>query len=86
MNPAGWRDFRVCTEAQLVPNRLNQNQLQIDNQEIDMSLNKLLSKATFAKAVELGSLRSTALAQEVTPQTASQSLAQRKQHMGEPCC
>ena len=47
-----------------------------------MPLNKLRSIATFAKAVELGSLRRAALAQGVTPQAASQSLALLEQHLG----
>jgi DNA-binding transcriptional LysR family regulator len=38
--------------------------------------------ATFAKAVELGSIRQAALAQGVTPQAASQTIAQLEQHLG----
>ncbi len=47
-----------------------------------MPLNKLRAIATFTKAVELGSLRRAALAQGVTPQAASQALAQLEQHLG----
>ncbi|HDR9583412.1 TPA: LysR family transcriptional regulator [Burkholderia stabilis] len=38
--------------------------------------------ATFAKAVELGSIRQAALAQGVTPQAASQAIAQLEQRLG----
>ncbi|MEJ7137961.1 LysR family transcriptional regulator [Amphibiibacter pelophylacis] len=38
--------------------------------------------ATFARAVELGSIRQAALAQGVTPQAASQAIAQLEQHLG----
>ncbi|TAL94847.1 MAG: LysR family transcriptional regulator [Paraburkholderia sp.] len=38
--------------------------------------------STFAKAVELGSIRQAALAQGVTPQAASQAIAQLEQHLG----
>lgn len=47
-----------------------------------MSMNELRAIATFAKAVELGSLRRAAVAQGVTPQAASQALAQLEQHLG----
>lgn len=47
-----------------------------------MSMNELRAIATFAKAVELGSLRRAALAQGVSPQAASQALSQLEQHLG----
>lgn len=47
-----------------------------------MALNEFRAIATFAKAVELGSLRQAALALGVTPQAASQTLAQLEQHLG----
>lgn len=47
-----------------------------------MSMNELRAIATFAKAVELGSLRRAAMAQGVSPQAASQALAQLEQHLG----
>lgn len=47
-----------------------------------MPMNELRAIATFAKAVELGSLRRAAVAQGVTPQAASQALAQLEQHLG----
>ena len=47
-----------------------------------MSMNELRAIATFAKAVELGSLRRAAAAQGVSPQAASQALAQLEQHLG----
>lgn len=47
-----------------------------------MSMNELRAIATFAKAVELGSLRRAAVAQGVSPQAASQALAQLEQHLG----
>ena len=47
-----------------------------------MSMNELRAIATFAKAVELGSLRQAALAQGVSPQAASQSLAQLEDYLG----
>lgn len=47
-----------------------------------MSMNELRAMATFAKAVELGSLRRAAAAQGVSPQAASQALAQLEQHLG----
>lgn len=47
-----------------------------------MPMNELRAIATFAKAVELGSLRRAALAQGVSPQAASQVLAQLEQHLG----
>jgi DNA-binding transcriptional LysR family regulator len=47
-----------------------------------MPVNEFRSIATFAKAVELGSIRQAALAQGVTPQAASQAIAQLEQHLG----
>jgi len=43
---------------------------------------KIRGIATFAKAVELGSIRQAALSQGVTPQAASQAIAQLEQHLG----
>ena len=47
-----------------------------------MPLNDFKAIATFAKAVELGSIRQAALAQGVTPQAASQTIAQLEQRLG----
>ncbi|HYP84341.1 LysR family transcriptional regulator [Variovorax sp.] len=47
-----------------------------------MPINELRSIATFAKAAELGSLRQAAAAQGLTPQAASQALAQLEKHLG----
>ena len=47
-----------------------------------MPINELRSIATFAKTAELGSLRRAADAQGMTPQAASQALAQLEQHLG----
>ena len=47
-----------------------------------MPINELRSIATFAKTAELGSLRRAAAAQGLTPQAASQALAQLEQHLG----
>jgi len=47
-----------------------------------MSMNEMRAIATFAKAVELGSLRKAAHAQGVSPQAASQSLAQLEEYLG----
>ncbi|MDM0050440.1 LysR family transcriptional regulator [Variovorax sp. J22R115] len=47
-----------------------------------MPINELRSIATFAKAAELGSLRQAAAAQGMTPQAASQALAQLERHLG----
>lgn len=47
-----------------------------------MPINEFRAIATFAKAVELGSIRQAALAQGVSPQAASQSIAQLEQHLG----
>ena len=47
-----------------------------------MPINEMRSIATFAKTAELGSLRRAAEAQGLTPQAASQALAQLEQHLG----
>ena len=47
-----------------------------------MSVNEFRFIATFAKAVELGSIRKAAIAQGVTPQAASQGIAQLEKHLG----
>jgi DNA-binding transcriptional LysR family regulator len=47
-----------------------------------MPINELRSITTFAKTAELGSLRRAADAQGITPQAASQALAQLEQHLG----
>jgi len=47
-----------------------------------MPINELRAIATFAKAVETGSLRKAAAAQGMSPQAASQALAQLEQHLG----
>jgi len=47
-----------------------------------MAINELRSISMFAKAVELGSIRQAALAQEVSPQAATQSIAQLERHLG----
>lgn len=47
-----------------------------------MRINELRAIETFAKAVELGSLRRAAAAQGVTPQAASQALALLEEHLG----
>lgn len=47
-----------------------------------MPTNDFKAIATFAKAVEFGSIRQAALAQGVTPQAASQAIAQLEQHLG----
>lgn len=47
-----------------------------------MPINELRSMATFAKAAELGSLRQAAVSQGMTPQAASQALAQLEKHLG----
>jgi DNA-binding transcriptional LysR family regulator len=47
-----------------------------------MAINELRSISTFAKAVELGSIRRAATAQGVTPQAASQAIAQLELHLG----
>lgn len=47
-----------------------------------MPINELRSISMFAKAVELGSIRQAALAQEVSPQAATQAIAQLERHLG----
>lgn len=47
-----------------------------------MAIHEFRAIATLAKAIELGSLRQAALAQGVTPQAASQAIAQLEQHLG----
>ena len=47
-----------------------------------MAFNELRAIATFTRAAELGSLRQAALAQAITPQAASQALAQLEAHLG----
>ena len=47
-----------------------------------MPINELRSITIFAKTAELGSLRKAAEAQSMTPQAASQALAQLEQHLG----
>lgn len=47
-----------------------------------MPINELRSITTFVKTAELGSLRKAAEAQGITPQAASQALAQLEQHLG----
>jgi DNA-binding transcriptional LysR family regulator len=47
-----------------------------------MPINELRSIATFVKTAELGSLRKAALTQGITPQAASQALAQLELHLG----
>ncbi len=46
-----------------------------------MPINELRSITTFVKAAELGSLRKAATAQGISPQAASQALAQLEQHL-----
>jgi DNA-binding transcriptional LysR family regulator len=47
-----------------------------------MPINELRAIETFAKAVELGSLRKAAAAQGSSPQAVSQALSQLEQHLG----
>ena len=47
-----------------------------------MPINELRSITIFAKIAELGSLRKAAEAQDMTPQAASQALAQLERHLG----
>ena len=47
-----------------------------------MPINELRAIEMFAKAAELGSLRRAAAAQGVTPQAASQAVAQLEEHLG----
>jgi DNA-binding transcriptional LysR family regulator len=65
---------------------LNKKQVKVDNKpnprRAYMPINELRAIATFAKAVETGSLRKAAAAQGMSPQAASQALAQLEQHLG----
>jgi DNA-binding transcriptional LysR family regulator len=47
-----------------------------------VAINELRSITTFMRAAELGSLRKAAGAQDISPQAASQALAQLEQHLG----
>lgn len=47
-----------------------------------MAINELRSISIFVKAAELGSLRKTAAAMDISPQAASQALAQLEEHLG----
>jgi DNA-binding transcriptional LysR family regulator len=47
-----------------------------------MPFNELRAITVFAKAIELGSIRKAALAQGVTPQAASHTIAQLERHLG----
>lgn len=47
-----------------------------------MTFNEPRAIAAFAKAVELGSIRKAALAQGITPQAASHTIAQLERHLG----
>lgn len=47
-----------------------------------MPINELRSISTFVKTADLGSLRKAAAAQGMTPQAASQALAQLEKHLG----
>ncbi len=47
-----------------------------------MPFNELRAIATFAKAIELGSIRKAALAQGITPQAASHAIARLEQRLG----
>ena len=47
-----------------------------------MPFNEPRAIATFAKAIELGSIRKAALAQGITPQAASHTIAQLERHVG----
>jgi DNA-binding transcriptional LysR family regulator len=47
-----------------------------------MPINELRSITTFVRVAELGSLRKAALAQNLSPQAASQALAQLERHLG----
>ncbi|WP_431048678.1 LysR family transcriptional regulator [Roseateles sp. L2-2] len=47
-----------------------------------MPVNELRAITTFVRTAELGSLRRAATAQGITPQAASQALAQLEQHLG----
>lgn len=47
-----------------------------------MAINTFKAIATFAKAVEFGSIRQAALAQGISSQAASQTIAQLERHLG----
>jgi len=47
-----------------------------------MPFNELRAITAFAKAIELGSIRKAALAQGITPQAASHTIAQLERHLG----
>jgi DNA-binding transcriptional LysR family regulator len=47
-----------------------------------MTFNEPRAIATFAKAIELGSIRKAALSQGITPQAASHTIAQLERHLG----
>jgi DNA-binding transcriptional LysR family regulator len=51
-------------------------------QERHVPINELRAIETFARAVELGSFRRAAVAQGVSPQAASQAVAQLEEHLG----
>ncbi len=68
------------TRQGLVGNNLKDWQVKVDNPS--MPINEMRSIATFAKTAELGSLRKAAAAQGMTPQAASQALAQLEKHLG----
>jgi DNA-binding transcriptional LysR family regulator len=65
---------------ELVTNTLKDSQAPLDNEA--MPINELRSITTFVKTTELGSLRQAAVAQGISPQAASQALAQLEQHLG----
>lgn len=47
-----------------------------------MAINELRSISLFAKAVELGSIRQAAMAQDISPQAAAQAIAQLEKQIG----
>jgi DNA-binding transcriptional LysR family regulator len=47
-----------------------------------MAINELRSISLFAKAVELGSIRQAAMAQDISPQAAAQAIAQLEKQLG----
>ena len=50
-----------------------------------MPFNELRAITAFAKAIELGSIRKAALAQGITPQAASHTIAQLERHLCSAC-
>ena len=71
----------------LAAEAFQQTQQSLDNRGLDpiedaMPINELRAIEMFAKAAELGSLRRAAAAQGVTPQAASQAVAQLEEHLG----